>query len=46
MTETSIHILTRIMRMILTVIAVQFIVSGLKGFGLLALPATPGFLLD
>lgn len=35
MTETSIHILTRIMGMILTAIAVQFIANGLHGLGVL-----------
>jgi multiple antibiotic resistance protein len=35
MTETSIHILTRIMGMILTAIAVQFIANGLHGLGIL-----------
>lgn len=33
MTETSIHILTRIMGMILTAIAVQFIATGLRSLG-------------
>jgi multiple antibiotic resistance protein len=32
MTDTTIHILTRMMGMILTAIAVQFIANGVRGF--------------
>jgi multiple antibiotic resistance protein len=35
MTETSIHILTRIMGMLITALAVQFMATGIKALGLL-----------
>ena len=38
MSETGIHILTRIMGMLITALAVQFIATGVKGLGLLPLP--------
>ncbi len=34
MSETSIHILTRIMGMLITALAVQFVATGIKGLGL------------
>jgi len=35
MSETSIHILTRIMGMLITALAVQFVATGIKGLGLI-----------
>jgi multiple antibiotic resistance protein len=36
MSETSIHIVTRIMGMLITALAVQFVATGMKGLGLFA----------